>query len=75
MGALQNSFTAGKSTLAYVGGIILLYGIILGRTICGWICPLPVICDYSSAPSGSVMRSSPLLWASGFFMVSNRLER
>ena len=45
MGALQNSFSAGKSTLAYVGGIILLYGIILGRTICGWICPFGLIQD------------------------------
>jgi thiol-disulfide isomerase/thioredoxin/NAD-dependent dihydropyrimidine dehydrogenase PreA subunit len=43
MGALQNSFSAGKSTLAYVFGILLLYGIILGRTICGWICPFGLI--------------------------------
>ena len=45
MGALQNSFRAGMSTLAYVGGILLLYGIILGRTICGWICPFGLIQD------------------------------
>ncbi len=45
MGALQNSFSAGKSTLAYVGGIILLYGIILGRTICGWVCPFGLVQD------------------------------
>ena len=45
MGALQNSFSAGQSTLAYVGGILLLYGIILGRTICGWLCPFGLIQD------------------------------
>ena len=45
MGSLQNSFNAGMSTLAYIGGILLLYGIILGRTICGWICPFGLIQD------------------------------
>ena len=45
MGSLQNSFHAGMSTLAYIGGILLLYGIILGRTICGWICPFGLIQD------------------------------
>ena len=45
MGALQNAFGSGMSTLAYVGGILLLYGIILGRTICGWICPFGLIQD------------------------------
>ncbi len=39
LGSLQGSFSAGRSTLYYVGGILLLYGITLGRMICGWLCP------------------------------------
>ncbi len=43
LGSLQGSFSADKSTIFYVFGILLLYGIILGRTICGWLCPFGLI--------------------------------
>ncbi len=43
LGSLQGSFSADKSTLFYVGGIILLYSIIFGRMICGWLCPFGLI--------------------------------
>ncbi len=43
LGSLQGSFSAGRSTLFYVGGILLLYGITLGRTICGWLCPFGLL--------------------------------
>lgn len=43
LGSLQGSFSADKSTIFYVGGILLLYGIMLGRTICGWLCPFGLI--------------------------------
>ena len=39
LGSLQGSFSAGKSTVFYVCGILLLYGLLLGRIICGWLCP------------------------------------
>ncbi len=43
IGSLQGSFSAGKSTMFYVGGIILLYSILFGRMICGWACPFGLI--------------------------------
>lgn len=43
LGSLQGSFSAGKSTFYYVGGILLLYCILFGRFICGWLCPFGLI--------------------------------
>lgn len=41
LGALQNALAASKTTVPYyVIGIILLFGLILGRTICGFLCPV-----------------------------------
>lgn len=45
LGSLQGSFHAGKSTVFYVFGILMLYGLMLGRMICGWICPFGFIQD------------------------------
>ncbi|MBQ8683610.1 MAG: 4Fe-4S binding protein [Clostridia bacterium] len=43
LGSLQGSFSADRSTLYYVCGILVLYGVLLGRTICGWLCPFGLI--------------------------------
>ena len=43
LGSLQGSFSADKSTLFYVGGILLLYCLLFGRMICGWLCPFGFI--------------------------------
>ena len=43
LGSLQGSFSADKSTLFYVCGILLLYAIMFGRFICGWLCPFGLI--------------------------------
>ncbi len=43
LGSMQGAFNAGKSTLFYVGGILLLYCIAFGRMICGWLCPFGLI--------------------------------
>lgn len=43
LGSLQGSFSADKSTIFYVGGILLLYCILFGRFICGWLCPFGLI--------------------------------
>ncbi len=41
LGALQNALASSNARAPYfVLGILLLYGLILGRTICGWLCPL-----------------------------------
>lgn len=43
LGSLQGSFSADRSTLYYVGGILLLYCLMFGRLICGWLCPFGLI--------------------------------
>ncbi len=41
LGSLQGAISnSNKSLPYYVVGILLLYGLILGRTICGWLCPV-----------------------------------
>ena len=44
LGALQNALNASWHTAPwYMLGILSLFGVILGRTICGWLCPLGLI--------------------------------
>ena len=44
LGALQNALaSSGTRAGTYVLGILMLYGLILGRTICGWLCPFGMI--------------------------------
>ena len=44
LGALQNSLAeTNKRAPYYMFGIIILYGILLGRWICGWLCPFGLI--------------------------------
>ncbi|MBO5295060.1 MAG: 4Fe-4S binding protein [Clostridia bacterium] len=46
LGSLQNALTgSNKRAPYYVFGIILLYGILLGRWICGFLCPFGLIQD------------------------------
>ena len=46
MGALQNAFAESeKRTPYYIFGILMLYGILLGRWICGWMCPFGLFQD------------------------------
>ncbi|MBQ8094382.1 MAG: 4Fe-4S binding protein, partial [Clostridia bacterium] len=44
LGSLQNALiSSGHRAGWYVIGILLLFGITLGRTICGWLCPLGLV--------------------------------
>ena len=44
LGSLQNALSASKTRVpTYILGIILLYSIILGRTICGFLCPVGLV--------------------------------
>ena len=44
LGSLQNSLSAsGKTVPYYVFGIIMLYGLMFGRWICGFLCPFGLI--------------------------------
>lgn len=46
LGALQNSLgSSGNTTPYYILGIIALFGLILGRTICGFLCPFGLTQD------------------------------
>lgn len=44
LGALQNAVaSSGRRAPTYVLGILMLYGLILGRTVCGFLCPVGLI--------------------------------
>jgi len=44
LGSIQNALSStGHRAGWYVLGILLLFGVTLGRTICGWLCPLGLI--------------------------------
>lgn len=46
LGALQNSLgSANKTTPYYIFGILALFGLLLARTICGFLCPFGFIQD------------------------------
>ncbi len=60
LGSLQGAFSAGKSTLFYVGGILMLYGLMFGRMICGWLCPFGFIQDLIYKIKTPKLRKSPV---------------
>ena len=44
LGALQNAIAASASRPGfYVIGTLMLFGLLLGRTICGWLCPVGML--------------------------------
>ena len=44
LGSLQNALNAtGHTAPWYMLGILALFGVVLGRTVCGWLCPLGLI--------------------------------
>ena len=44
LGALQNALAAsGHRAGFYVIGILMLFGLTLGRTVCGWLCPFGLV--------------------------------
>lgn len=46
LGALQNALaSSGARAPYYILGILMLFGLILGRTICGWLCPMGWVQD------------------------------
>ena len=59
LGALQNALaSAGHRAPWYILGILLLYGVILGRTVCGWLCPVGLIQELlHKIPSPKIKKS------------------
>ena len=44
LGALQNALaSSGHRAGWYAAGVLLLFGVTLGRTVCGWLCPFGLI--------------------------------
>lgn len=60
LGSLQGSFSADRSTLFYVGGILLLYGFLFGRMICGWLCPFGLIQELLYKIKTPKLKKSPV---------------
>ncbi len=67
LGSLQGSFSADKSTLFYVGGILLLYCIIFGRFICGWLCPFGFIQELLYKIKTPKLKKGPITKALSLF--------
>ena len=59
LGSIQNALGSLNRHIGfYVLGIILLYGMLLGRTICGWICPLGLIQElFHKIPTPKIKKS------------------
>ena len=60
LGSIQGAFSANHSTLFYVGGILLLQGILFGRMICGWICPFGLIQELLYKIPTAKLKKSPV---------------
>lgn len=66
LGSLQGSFSAGKSTVFYVFGILLLYSLLFGRMICGWLCPFGFIQELVYKIKTPKLKKSPVTRALSF---------
>lgn len=67
LGSLQGAFSADRSTLYYVGGILLLYSIFFGRMICGWLCPFGLIQELMHKIPTPKLKKSPVTRILSFF--------
>ena len=60
LGSLQGSYGAQRSTLFYVGGTLLLYSIMFGRMICGWLCPFGLVQEWLYKLKTPKVKKSPI---------------
>lgn len=61
LGALQNALAASTTRApSYVLGILLLQGLLLGRTVCGWLCPFGMIQELLHKVPGPKIRKGHL---------------
>ena len=60
LGALQNAIASSANRPAfYVIGLLLLFGLALGRVICGWLCPMGLIQELlHRAPTPKLKKSA-----------------
>ena len=59
LGSLQNAI-GDHGALFYVGGILVLYGILFGRMICGWLCPFGLIQELLHKIKTPKLKKSPV---------------
>lgn len=64
IGALQSVLASAKYNISlYVTGTLLLFGLALGRWICGWLCPFGLIQDaLHSIPSKKIIVPKRFSW-------------
>ncbi len=67
IGSLQGSFSADKSTIFYVGGILLLYCVLFGRMICGWLCPFGLVQELLYKIKTPKLKKSPVTRILSYF--------
>ncbi len=60
LGSLQGAFSAHHSTIYYVGGILLLYALMFGRMICGWLCPFGLVQELFYKIKAPKLKKSPV---------------
>ncbi len=60
LGSLQGSFSADRSTVYYVCGILLLYCVLFGRMICGWLCPFGLVQELVYKLKTPKLKKSPV---------------
>lgn len=59
LGSLQGAIGE-RNTLFYVGGTLLLYSILFGRMICGWLCPFGFIQELLHKIPSPKLKKSPV---------------
>ena len=67
LGSLQGSYSADRSTLFYVCGTLLLYAILFGRMICGWLCPFGLIQELLYKIKSPKLKKNPVTRVLSFF--------
>ncbi|MFW9909215.1 MAG: 4Fe-4S binding protein [Candidatus Thorarchaeota archaeon] len=55
---MQREFTSGIFPFFTIGAMVIILTI-LGRSACGWVCPIGTIQDFASLPNRTKMRPSP----------------
>ena len=61
LGALQNALAAtGHRAGWYTLGILMLFGVLLGRTVCGWLCPFGLLQELLHRIPVPKLRKSPV---------------
>ena len=68
VGSLQASFSStNHSSIYYVVGILLLYCVLFGRMICGWVCPFGLIGELLYKIKTPKLKKSPVTRVLSFF--------